>query len=280
LRSGPLPSGEFPAKEPLMNYAAPTQIPSFYTHTFWGGGKLTNVERTCLNSLVKNGHKLVVWSYNDIKDMPTGSELKDAREILPESSFFLLSNGSCAPFSDFFRYTVLDLVGGLWVDTDVIALKPTGALNWENQFLVTERLPTPFISGRIKKILRKSKAIRVNNNVIYNPKPGRGNIIDMAQWYCQRFPKDKVTWSQLGPDLLSAIESIYPEHGFDIHPPEYANSVDYWRCPAEFFTPGRTPNHLAVFVHLYGQTWAEAKIDKNGSFPKGSMMRSFADEYI
>jgi hypothetical protein len=254
--------------------------PFFATHTFWAAGKLTKIERICLGSLVKNGHNLIVWSYEDLQNLPAGATPGDAREILPESSFFALPNGSCAPFSDYFRYTVLNTAGGLWVDTDVIALRPTSALNWETPFLVTERLPTPFVSGLVKRVLKKKNSIRVNNNVIFNPKPEIGNIIDMAQCYSQRFPKNKVTWSQLGPDLLSAIEQIYPGHGFDIKPPDYANSVDYWRCPLEFFKSGRKPNRAAAFLHLYGQTWAEAKLEKNGSFPRGSMMKTFEDEYL
>jgi hypothetical protein len=56
--------------------------------------------------------------------VPEGVTLRDAVEILPEQEIFQHVNGSWAPFSDWFRFALLYKEGGLWVDTDIICLKP------------------------------------------------------------------------------------------------------------------------------------------------------------
>jgi hypothetical protein len=250
----------------------------FQTHMFWAYGNFSNLEKISAKSFLKNGYQLNIWTYGDISNAPPGAILKNAREILPESFFFQLPNGSCAPFSDLFRYAVLNKVGGLWVDTDVIALRPLEPLT--EPFLVTERTPVGAVKKFIKEILLKRASFRINNNVIFNPTPSPGNIIDLAYLYSERFPKVKIRWSELGPDLLSAIEKIYPKHGFSVKAPEFANSIDYWICPRTLLEPGVKLHPDAVFLHLYNETWRNSKIDKNAPFPKRSLMSFFAEEYL
>jgi hypothetical protein len=250
----------------------------FQTHMFWAYGKFSNVEKISAKSFIKNGCKLNIWTYGDVSNAPSGAAIKDAREILPEYLYFETPSGSCAPFSDYFRYALLNKIGGLWVDTDVIALKPV-ELHPE-PFLVTERTQRG-VKRFVKELLGRSASFRVNNNVIFNPIPSHGNIIDLAYFYCERFPKEKVQWGELGPALLAAIESIYPDHGFSIKPPEFANSVDFWSCPRTLLAPGVKLRHSdAVFLHLYSQTWRDSKIDKNAPFPKHSVMSVIADEFL
>lgn len=250
----------------------------FQTHMFWAYGSFSNLEKISANSFLKHGYRLNIWTYGDISNAPPGATIKDAREILQESLFFRMPNGSCAPFSDFFRYAVLNTVGGLWVDTDVIALKPLDFA--PGPFLVTERTQVGSVKRFIKQTIRRSLSFRINNNVIFNPNPITGNIIDLAHLYSERFPKEKVLWGELGPALLAAIEKIYPNHGFSIKDPDFANSIDFWMCPAAIIEPGTKLHPDAAFLHLYNQTWNEKKIDKNGTFPKQSLMSFFAEKYL
>jgi hypothetical protein len=250
----------------------------FQTHMFWAYGNFSNLEKISAKSFLKNGFQLNIWTYGDISNAPSGATIKNAREILPEALFFQIPNGSCAPFSDFFRYAVLNKVGGLWVDTDVIALKPLELM--AEPFLVTERGKVGSVKKLLKEILRRRVALRVNNNVIFNPVPSPGNIIDLAYLYSERFPKEKVQWGELGPALLDAIEKIYSNHGFSIKAPEFANSIDFWMCPTALLEPGVKLHPDAAFLHLYNQTWNDAKIDKNAPFPKRSLMSFFAEVYL
>lgn len=226
------------------------------THLFWARGPLSQLEQLCLASFVQQGYTPLLWTYGGLDNAPAGVEVRDAREILPESALFLNRRGSYAGFSDLFRYTVLHTRGGLYSDTDVFALQPPSALP-AGPFLVTEHQPRA--------------QIQVNGNVLCNPHPRNGNLVDLARVYAERFPREEIRWSEIGPSLLTGIVNMHPHHGFAILPPEFANPVQWWRCPADLLNPTPLPPD-AAFVHLYNETWRRAGIDKNAAFPAGSLM--------
>jgi hypothetical protein len=235
-------------------------------HMFWAYGDLSKLETICCNSFVNNNYQLNLWTYGQMTNAPSGVCVRDAREILPESLIFLNSKGSYAGFSDFFRYAVLNKQGGLYSDTDVIALKPASELP-QKAFLVTENC-----DDRVN--------IKINGNIIYNPEPKTGNIVDLALAYTERFPKQDVTWSEIGPDLLTAIATIYPKHGFQIMQPSFANPINFWDCPASLLgAPVALPED-AMFLHCYNEMWRRANIDKNAAYPENSLVQILANKYL
>jgi len=221
---------------------------------FWAYGGIGKMETICIKSFLKNGFNLNIWTYGDNEINIEGVSIRNAREIIPESSVFLNKAGSYASFSDLFRYSLLCLYGGLWVDTDVVALKHANQIPHAKPFLVTERT----LKGDLI----------VNNNVIFNPVRKHGNLIDLARVYAERFPKDEITWSELGPSLLTAIIQAYPNHGFDIYPPDFANHINYWDCPNIFINENidfTLPENL-YFLHMYNEMWRRSGVDKNLQF--------------
>ena len=74
------------------------------------------------------GHPVRVWSYSPAKlDFLAshGIEIRPAEEIIPRGLFErVLAGSELRYFSDLFRYAVLYEQGGLWMDSDVILLKP------------------------------------------------------------------------------------------------------------------------------------------------------------
>ena len=103
----------------------------------------------------------------------------------------------------------------------------------------------------------------------------RGNLVDLARVYAERFPKDEIRWSEIGPSLLTGIVNMHPQHGFAILPPEFANPIAWWDCPGSLLAA--TPLAAdAAFVHLYNETWRRAGIDKNAPYPAGSLMARLA----
>lgn len=240
-------------------------------HMFWAYGDLSRLETLCARSFVAQGWDLTIWTYGGVQNAPAGAAVRDARDVLPESRVFLNSRGSYAGFSDYFRYAVLNRFGGLYTDTDVIALRPPSAMP-QGPFMVTER--TQGQQGQ-------AGPLGINGNVLSNPQPHAGNVIDLALAYTHRFPKSDVIWSEIGPALLTAIVSIYPKHGFQIMPPEFANPVDWWRCPSALMSPGESLPESSAFLHLYNEMWRRAGIDKNDvEFPKGSIMHALASTYL
>jgi len=104
-------------------------------HTMWVGDSLSLLERLTIKSLQQHGHEVHLWAYNFVKNIPEGTILRDASEILPKNSIFsyqgipyngLPNNGigSLSHWSDRFQMKLLGMVGGIYSQLDVTYFKP------------------------------------------------------------------------------------------------------------------------------------------------------------
>jgi hypothetical protein len=100
--------------------------------TFWHG-PLDRLRQTCLRSQVAAGHKVTVYSFDTIPGLPDGVGNAEAEAILPRAFSERLRppqpDGSwrdwtTLQFSDFFRMRLMAESAGLWLDADVLLLKP------------------------------------------------------------------------------------------------------------------------------------------------------------
>jgi hypothetical protein len=100
--------------------------------TFWHG-PLDGLRQTCLRSQVAAGHKVTVYSFDSVPGLPDGVGNAEAEAILPHAFSERLRppqpDGSwrdwtILQFSDFFRMRLMAENAGLWLDADVLLLKP------------------------------------------------------------------------------------------------------------------------------------------------------------
>ena len=100
--------------------------------TFWHG-PLDALRRTCLRSQVAAGHNVTVYSFDPLPGLPDGVGNAEAEAILPHCFSERLRppepDGSwrdwtILQFSDFFRMRLMAERAGLWLDADVLLLKP------------------------------------------------------------------------------------------------------------------------------------------------------------
>lgn len=85
-------------------------------------GRLTTMERLCIRSFQDNGHEFHLYVYGDVGEVPSGTIIKDANEIVPETES---KQFNClAHASNLFHYELLLKNGGWFVDMDVVCLKP------------------------------------------------------------------------------------------------------------------------------------------------------------
>lgn len=92
--------------------------------SLWIGRDLSRLERLCIQSFMDHGHRFHLYVYDDIGNIPEGTVVKDADEILPRSAIFRNTNGSLGGFSDWFRYALLAKKGNFWVDMDTVCMRP------------------------------------------------------------------------------------------------------------------------------------------------------------
>jgi hypothetical protein len=100
--------------------------------TFWHG-PLDQLRLTCLRSQVAAGHKVTVYSFEPLAGLPDGVGNADAEAILPHAFAERLRppqpDGSwrdwtLLQFSDFFRMRLMARNAALWLDADVLLLRP------------------------------------------------------------------------------------------------------------------------------------------------------------
>jgi hypothetical protein len=99
--------------------------------SFWHG-PLDRLRQTCLRSQLAAGHKVTVYSFDNIPGLPDGVANSDAEAILPQTFSEKLRppqpDGSwrdwtTLQFSDLFRMRLMARGAGLWLDADVLLLK-------------------------------------------------------------------------------------------------------------------------------------------------------------
>lgn len=100
--------------------------------TFWHG-PLDGLRQTCLRSQVAAGHNVTVYSFDPIAALPDGVGNAEAEGILshafaeklrPTGPDGIWRDWTILQFSDFFRMRLMALGAGLWLDADVLLLKP------------------------------------------------------------------------------------------------------------------------------------------------------------
>src|SRR5258707_7851922 len=100
--------------------------------TFWHG-PIDALRRLCLRSQVAAGHKVTVYSFEPLAGLPDGVGNAEAEAILPHAFAERLRptgpdgvwrDWTTLQFSDFFRMRLMARNAGLWLDPDVLLLKP------------------------------------------------------------------------------------------------------------------------------------------------------------
>lgn len=88
----------------------------------WGSPRLTNIEKLSIRSFQDNGHEYHLWVTGSVEGVPEGTTVHNVGEVVPPDS----PNWFSTPihFCDYFRYNLINKIGGWYVDVDVVCLKP------------------------------------------------------------------------------------------------------------------------------------------------------------
>ena len=92
--------------------------------------------------VLEHQHEFHLYTYQPIENIPDGTVVLDANEIMPESEVFKLKD-HYLPFSDIWRYWLLYKKGGIWVDMDMVCVSD-----------MIDIIDTPFIFSSERTIQR------------------------------------------------------------------------------------------------------------------------------
>lgn len=227
--------------------------------TFWKGAALSPYERACLHSIVAHGHEVVVYSFDPVPDLPSELVARDAREIVPLDALSLFAidgKPSVTHFTDYFRFLMFRKTDQIWVDTDIVLLKPF-TLDSSRNFMGRETATSVCTA-----LLRLDAA-----------DPRLAEIIARVEHLSTK----QLTWGETGPRLLTAVyglaeglpESVlYPVH-FDA----------FWKV----FLPSHrdeceTLCADATTLHLWNNLVVKMGVFKKIGPPRGSFLHAMFEQ--
>lgn len=228
----------------------------------WIGTELSVMEQLSISSFLRNGHVYHLYVYDTPKNIPPGTVVKDANEILPASKIFQYKHrASYAGFSNFFRYKLLLERGGWWSDVDNICLKPFNFL--EEYVFATEVCDGLEVvtSGIIKA-------------------PAGSEAMAHAWEVCQSKNPKKLAWGETGPKLAGQTVKKHSLERY-VMPHDVFCPLDYteWHKVLEpDFDESLIANSHAI--HLWNEMWRGAGQDKNARYPSDCLYEKLKRQYL
>lgn len=227
--------------------------------SLWVGDELSNMEKLCIQSFLKNGFGFRLFTYNHVEGIPEGVEVLDANTVIPENKIFKTEN-SLSGYSNIFKYTYLYRNGGIWVDMDVVCLKP---FTIEDDFMFTSE------QGK------KKKSHKINLAVV--KVPPKTQLMSLAMRLSNNLNNQSKTWGLTGPTIFDAL---IKELGFN----DYCTEPErhcflHWSNFKDMFKDIEIPDN-AETVHLWNELFRRNGINKNDNFEQNSLIERLKNKYL
>lgn len=252
----------------------------------WIGGSLGQIEHLCLTSFLACGHDVELFTYEDVGNVPSGVTLRRGEEVLSADKIFRYAKGgSVAAFSNWFRYELLYREGGIWVDTDMICLKP---LDIHTDLFFGKEASNKYNTavlgadpghGLFQFMAKQSES--PNNFLPYDRT--KIKIRKLIRKYFKGNQRKYIKWGEIGPNGLTnainhlgladralPVTSFYP-----IHFSCWDTIFDETYPEIEKYFPD------TYAIHLWNEmTNRKPGFDKNGSFPSNSLFEALKRRYL
>jgi hypothetical protein len=235
----------------------------------WIGKTLSTMERLSISSFLSHGHEYHLYIYEDIQDLPVGTIVKNANEIIPTDRIFKYAkHESFSGFSNLFRYKLLLERGGYWADTDVICLR---RFEFSSEYVFAQ-----------EEITETDK--RICGNIIKTP-PGSEIMKFCYERSNSKNPAD-LNWGETGPDLLTpAVEKF--SLNSKVLSYQTFNPVNWWHWQdfVQEDLGARLRLQLRLLrrphaIHLWNEMWRRNGADKDRSYPRKSLYERLKRKYL
>ena len=105
-----------------MSHATPS-LPK--VASLWIGSELGLIEQLTIQSFLAHGHSFTLFTTEEVQGIPAGTVVRNANEIFHCQHVVRdYKTGSPAIHADMFRYAMLAKTELMWVDMDVLCLRP------------------------------------------------------------------------------------------------------------------------------------------------------------
>lgn len=252
-------------------------IDNITIQSLWIGKQLSKVEQLCIKSFLDHGHQFHLYVYDEVENVPAGTTVIDARNILPEDQVFTFKEGwgkgSYAGFADYFRVFLVHKLGSWWVDMDVVCLRP---FDIDREFILCSSFEGEW-------------GVKANNCVF--KAPAESSFLKQCVDAIEQTSIKEMNFGDAGPFLFQKIVAEQQLEDY-LAPCYYFNPI-YWRYINELLLgmqsakerlkemirpiakpatmPGRRIQADSYSVHLWNEVWRYNNFDKNGSYRYSSL---------
>ncbi|MBN9086198.1 MAG: hypothetical protein J0J01_04745 [Reyranella sp.] len=224
--------------------------------TFWHGGPIGPYQLLCLRSFVDRGHRVEVFAFEPIPELPDWLVRENAADIVPSERVlrYLPEQRRFAIHADLFRHAVLHRLGGWWIDPDVVLLRtelPTGDL---------------FFGGPTEFDVISTAALKF---------PAGHPVLTDALVHSTSFEDSVADWERAGASLLT--QSIVSNRLLGAcRPVEWVSPIA-WFDVLRLFNPSQADSLSTEldgkhFLDLHMDAWLRAGVPNFLAPPRGSFV--------
>lgn len=228
----------------------------------WIGPELSVMEQLSITSFLLNGHEYHLYVYDTLRNVPPGTVVKDANEILESSKIFRYKqNQSYAGFANFFRYKLLFERGGWWADTDTICVK---RFDFPEEYVFATEM---------------HRGVAVATSGLIKAPPG-SEAMGHAWEVCQNKNPEQLVWGETGPQLMGELVRKYSLERY-AKPPGVFCPIGYldWHKVLE---ADEEPllSESTYSIHLWNHMWRLSGRDKNARYPNECLYEQLKRRYL
>jgi len=234
----------------------------------WIEGRLSTLEELSIHSFLQCGHGVDLHTYDPGLAVPAGVRLCDANEIIPADQRFrsstVIGRGSWGPFSDLFRFTLLQQRGGIWCDLDLVCLKPLDFVADRTYFASEYASP-------------KESARALATTCFIAAPPGEP-LINECLRRTTAIGRHQKKWADSGP---GAVRAVIAETGrLDcVLQPDIFCCVPHWEIH-QLISGFRLIKPAAYGLHFWNEVWRWNFLDKNMTYDSLSIYERLKKHYL
>ncbi len=248
--------------------------------SLWIGDVLSPIELASLHSFVAQGHRMSVYSYTPISNLPSCIEALDANEILPSTSILYYRDRkkpSPALHANLFRYAMIAQTQKVWVDLDIIALRP---LAITTDYVFGYETPQS-VNNAVLRLPAQSRALGDLLTFTADTRGIAPHITGLRRFkyhvksFGRGYPIDRWAWGSTGPKALTLFLERHDElrHAQPISAYYPVAVADH----AQLLEPGRLAETdfgpQTWCIHLWGSRIRDSlRTRYGGQAPAGSFL--------
>lgn len=214
--------------------------------------EIPEMQLMSLKSFLAHGHRVVLWIYGHLSNIPSGVEVREGKKIFP----FNPLGREPRFFSDLFRYHLLYTIGGWWIDMDVVCMKPF-------------EFKDPHVFSLFDD--NRDRYRFMNNDVIRAPKGSTimKEFMELTRCYIETKPNINLI---AGPDLLSKYFRLNRQYDKFLKESIYFNqfpiNVIMDKLALQPYDPSMLSDPRITGVHLCAWIWRNSKHKREDYHPE------------